>query len=230
MWFGPLGTRLEPPRGDAPAPAGPGWLASLRQALSTPALRRLSVMSMAYGMTQQGFLAFAVALLHLELGLPLAVAAGLLAASQVGSTVMRVVLGHVADRWVPPRLLLAGLGCCMALGCLAMGLLPASAGLPLLTLVVVACGTTAAGWNGVFFAELVRNVRREDMAASAGGTQFFTFAGGMTGPLLFAQVVHWSDSYAPGYLALAVVSGAAGIAMLLPTRPALANSTAHPHN
>jgi MFS family permease len=218
IWFGPLAARLEPPRGDAVRPAGPGWLSSLRQAVGAPALRRLSLMSLAYAMTQQGFLTFVVSLLHLQLGVPLAAAAGLLAASQVGSTLMRVALGHVADRWVRPRLLLAGIGLLMSLGCLALGLLPTSASLPLLALVVVACGTTAAGWNGVFFAELVRNVRREDMAATAGGTQFFTFAGGMAGPLLFSQLVRWTDSYASGYLLLAAVSALAAAGMLLPVR------------
>ena len=218
VWFGPLAARLEPPPGTAARPAGPGWLASLRQALGTPALRRLSLMSLAYAMTQQGFLTFIVSLLHLQLGLPLAVAAGLLAASQVGSTLMRVALGHVADRWVPPRLLLAGIGFLMSLGCLALGLLPASTALPLLALVVVACGTTAAGWNGVFFAELVRHVRREDMAATSGGTQFFTFAGGMAGPLVLSQVVRWTQSYSVGYLLLAAASALAAAAMLLPVR------------
>lgn len=216
--FGPLAPRLEPPRGEVVRPAGPGWLASLRQATGALAVRRLSLMSLAYAATQQGFLTFIVSLLHLRLGVPLAAAAALLAASQMGSTLMRVALGHAADRWAQPRLLLAGMGFFMSLGCLALALLPPSTSLPLLALVVIACGTTAAGWNGVFFAELVRHVRREDMAATAGGTQFFTFAGGMAGPLLFSQLVRWTDSYAPGYLVLAAVSALAAAAMLLPVR------------
>ena len=200
LLFVPLTRRLEPGRTASASAAGPGWLASLLHALRVPVLRRLSLMSLAYAMTQQGFLAFIVSLLHLELGLPLALAAGLLATSQVGSTLMRIALGHVADRWVQPRLLL-------------------------IVVVVVACGTTAAGWNGVFFAELVRNVpRREEMAAAAGGTQFFTFAGGMLGPFLFAQVVHLTGSYSMGYLGLAVAALAAGVTML--RRPAAAPNAA----
>lgn len=215
LLFVPLVRRLEPPPSQAAAAAGPGWIASLLHVLRVPALRRVSLMSLAYAMTQQGFLTFIVSLLHLELGLSLALAAGLLSVSQVGSTLMRIALGHVADRWVQPRLLLAALGFLMSLFCLLLGLLPKDTSLPLVVLVVVACGTTAAGWNGVFFAELVRVVpRREDMAAAAGAAQFFTFGGGMLGPFLFAQCVHLTGSYSVGYLGLAVAGLAAGVLML----------------
>ncbi len=72
------------------------------------------------------------------------------------------------------------------------------------------------GWNGVYFAELLRNVPRERVAAAAGGTQFFTFAGCMLGPVLFGALVQLGGSYALGYGCFALLGAVAGAAMLLP--------------
>jgi predicted MFS family arabinose efflux permease len=207
--------RLDP-RQPGPAPAGGSWAATLLTVVRHRGLRRLGLVSLAFAMVQQGFLTFSVLLLTLERGLPLATAAGLLAASQVACTFTRIALGHVADRWVAPQALLAALGFCMAASCIALGVLPAGAPLPLVALVMVAAGATTMGWNGVYFAQLLRTVPREELAASAGGTQFFTFAGAMAGPFLFAQLLQLGGSYTLGYACLAVLAAGAGITMLRP--------------
>jgi MFS family permease len=210
----PAVTRLQVGPGRATA-AGSGGLATLRAVWRRPALRTLSLVSFAYALAQQGFLTFIVARLYLELGLSLAWAAGLLAASQLACIVARVSLGHLADRWVSPRILMGVLGVCIALNFLALGLLPAQIGLAATAVVVIACGATAMGWNGVFFAYLVRAVPRQELVASSGGTQFFIFTGGMLGPLLFGWLVHSGGSHALGYLLLAALTALAGAAMLL---------------
>jgi hypothetical protein len=79
---------------------------------------------------------------------------------------------------------------------------------------MVVAGATTMGWKAVYFAQLLRTVPREELAASAGGTQFFTFAGGMAGPFVFGHFLHGSGSYASGYAWLAVLPAAAGVAML----------------
>jgi MFS family permease len=222
----PLAARLDPGR-RAAAPAGAAWARSLVDVLRHPGLRRLSLVSTAYAMAQQGFLTFAVSLLTLELGLPLATAAALLAASQVACTVVRIALGHVGDRWIAPQVLLGVLGLCMAASCLALGALPRLPALPLAAAAIVLAGATTMGWNGVYFAQLLRTVPREQLAASAGGTQFFTFAGGMAGPFLFGQLLHLGGSYTAGYACLALLAAGAGLAMLWPlTRDALRQRTA----
>ena len=80
----------------------------------TPVLRRLSLASLAYALTQQTFVTFLVSLLNLQLGWTLAAAAGVLAASQAVSTAARIGFGAWADRRVPGRLLV-GLGVAMSL-------------------------------------------------------------------------------------------------------------------
>ncbi len=195
---------------------GPG--ATLRAVWRLPALRDLGLMSLAYAMAQQAFLAYVVAMLTLRHGLSLPVAAGMLAASQVACSFMRIGLGPVADRWVPPRQLLVVLGAATSLGCLALGWMPTQAGVLGLTLAVVACGATAMGWNGLFFAELVRRVPREEVAAAAGGTQFFTFLGAMIGPVFFGALLQAGVSYAAAYSVIALIVAAGAWLMVSPTR------------
>jgi MFS family permease len=195
------------------------WRGSLLAVWQQPALRTLSLVSLAFGVLQTSFLTFVVALLHLERGLPLALAAGMLSASQAACVFTRVFLGHAADRWVTPRLLLASLGMAMAASCLALGLLPASAPVPLVAVIVVATGATVMGWNGVFFAQLVRSVPREALADSAGATQVFVFGGAMLGPLAFSGLLHLGVTHSQSYMALAGLGAAAGLLMLLAPQP-----------
>lgn len=203
------------------------WLAPLREVWASPHLRHLGWLSLVYAMAQQAFVTFLVSLLHLQGGLPLAAAAGILSASQVASTFSRVGLGHLSDRRITPLRLLGWLGLAMGVSLCALaaaGALttPGSAMQWMLGLLAaLAAGATAMGWNGVFFAALVRSVPRERLAVVSGATQFFTFAGGMVGPFVFAQFVSAGGSYAQGMALAAVVPVLIGVATL--RRPPSAN-------
>ena len=188
---------------------------SLAAAMQEPALRRLSLVSLVYGMNQQAFLAFIVSMLTLERGLSLPVAAGMLAASQVACCGVRIGLGPVADRWVKPRALLGAIGALSSVATLIIAWAPASTDISTMTLMVVACGSFAMGWNGVYFAELVHSVPRERISASAGGTQFFTFLGSMFGPVAFGMLLRAGWSFSMAYAAFAMLTAAAAVAMII---------------
>lgn len=207
LW--PLVRRLEPP--PAP-PADLGAIALLRRVWTTPVLRRMSVASLAYALTQQTFVTFVVSLLHLRLEWSLAAAAGLLAASQAVATVSRIAFGSWADRGRPGRLLMQ-LGVAMGLGCLALAALRPEWSTPWVVAAVIGCAATAMGWNGVFFAELAQHVRRDEMARISGATQFFTFAGGMLGPLVFGEMLRAGVGYPLAFVLLALVPAAAAWGM-----------------
>ena len=214
LW--PLVRRLEPP--SPPTPTD-GALALLRRVWQTPVLRRLSLASLAYALTQQTFVTFLVSLLNLRLGWTLAAAAGLLAASQAVATGARIGFGALADRRIAPGRLLVMLGVAMSAACLALALL--RPGLPVLVVASAAlvCAATAMGWNGVFFAELANRVPREDMARISGATQFFTFGGGMLGPLLFGEALRAGAGWPLAYAALALVPAAAAWQMRAVSAP-----------
>lgn len=208
LW--PLTRRLEPPAAATPHDGG---FAQLWRVWHAPELRRLSLTSLAYAMTQQTFVTFLVSLLNLQLGWSLAAAAGVLAASQLVSTAARIGFGAVADRWVTPGRLLVALGAAMSLSCLGLALLAPGMAAALVIAVAMVCAATAMGWNGVFFAELAARVPHKDLARVSGATQFFTFTGGMLGPLLFGESVRAGGSYALAYAVLALVPAAAAIAL-----------------
>ena len=170
---------------------------------------------------------FLVSYLNLQLGLSLALAAGVLAASQAISTAARIGWGYAGDRWFDPGRLLGWLGvgagaAFVALGALAY--LPAAPageggglaglGLGLAVAAALLCAITAMGWNGVFFAELARRSAPSEMATVAGATQFITFFGSMTGPVVFGEILRHGGSYSMAYLVLAALPVVAGVMML----------------
>ncbi len=207
-------TRLDRPEWRHVSSAPEHWWAPLQVVWQVPELRQLGLLSLIYAMAQQGFVTFLVSLLHLQGELPLATAAAILAASQAASTAARIGFGHVADRWVSPGRLLGWLGIGMSLCLVFLGLVGAGGQVWLCAFAALACGTFAMGWNGVYFAELVARVPREQLAHAAGATQFFTFTGGMCGPFFFGQWVGWGGSYAQGMLLLAVFPVISGVLML----------------
>ncbi len=211
----PLQENPEEPRPQAPVRSAGGGPRALWSVLRDPPLRRLSLMSLSFATTQLVFITFLVSLLNLQLGHSLAWAAGILAAAQVVSTVARIALGHAADRWIDAGRLLGWLGIAMAASLLALALLRPTTGDAWVFAAAVFCAATGMGWNGVYFAELARTAReRADIATVAGASQFFTFAGSMSGPVLFAEVIRAGGSYSTGFALFALLPAAAGLAML----------------
>lgn len=190
----------------------------LRDVLVFAPTRKLALVSLVYAFTQVSFLTFLVSLLKLEHGHPLALAAGLLSASQAVSVVARIGWGHVSDRWLDPTILMGVLGLLMAGGIALLGLLPPSTPWPLTLLVTMFCAATVVSWNGVFYADLVRHVPPSAVAQATGATQFMTFLGGMTGGGVFAWLVGRTGSFASVYAAVAVLPAIAGVLMLLSAR------------
>lgn len=206
----PVVVRLEPPR--APIPPD-GSLALLLRVWRSPVLRPMSLASFSYAAAQQGFVTFLVTMLHLELGWTLAAAAGLLAASQGVSAVARVVFGGIGDRLAPPGWVLVGLGVAMSASCLTLATLSPGATTLAVTAAAMFCAATAMGWNGVFFAALSHRVDLQDMARVSGAAQFFTFCGGMLGPLAFGELVR-AGGYGVAYAALAVAPAVAALVLV----------------
>src|SRR5690606_337787 len=196
-------------------PAAGGGPGALWSVLRDPPLRRLSLMSFAFATTQLVFITFLVSLLNLQLGHALAWAAGILAAAQFVSTIARVALGHAADRWIDAGRLLGWLGVAMAASLVALALLQPTTGAGWVFAAAIFCAATGMGWNGVYFAELARTAReRADLATVAGASQFLTFAGSMSGPVLVSEVIRAGGSYGTGFALFALLPAAAGLAAL----------------
>jgi nitrate/nitrite transporter NarK len=196
---------------------------ALARVLKDPHLRLVSLSSFAFAFGQLAFTTFLVSYLNLELGWSLAVAAAILAASQIVSTLARVAWGAVADRWMAPDRLLGWLGVGSGLSFMALGSLGASGIVSSRSLAAaiaasVVCAITSMSWNGVFFAELARRSTQANMASFAGAAQFLTFCGSMAGPVVFGELLRFGSSYALAYGLVMVLPLVAGVALLRKSR------------
>jgi MFS family permease len=202
------------PQAASPPRAGAAWRIvadPLMTGLRDPALRRLGAVSFAYALTQVCFLTFLVSFLSVEHAFALAAAAAILSAAQVTSVFARIAFGYVADRWIPPERLLPLLGVSMAIACVLLGALPAEPSIGMTVAAAMFCALTAVGWNGVFFAELARVAPPGGLAAATGTTQFMTFFGGMSGPVVFSEAIGHGAGYGNAFQGLALVPFAAAI-------------------
>jgi MFS family permease len=186
----------------------------LKLVLTTPSLRGLAMTSCALSAVQVCLSTFLVVYLNDALQWSL-VASGLaLTAATLSAMVGRVVWGVVADRWLPPRLVLAIIA---AIAC-SCGLLLAVATGEWPTWIVIAIaaayGCSAIGWNGVQLSELARRAPPGTAGAVTGASGFITFAGVVAGPALFAAVTAATGSYRSGFIGAAAVSGLAAGTLL----------------
>src|SRR5690606_41103677 len=117
----------------------------------------------------------------------------------------------LADRWVAPARLLPLLGIGMAVACALLGRLPVDAALALTVAVAMLCALAAVGWNGVVCAELARVAPPGGLAAATGTTQFMTFCGGMSGPVLFSEAISQGAAFGTTFQGLALVPLAAAL-------------------
>jgi len=165
-------------------------------------------------------LSFLVSALKLEHQMSLAAAAALLSASQVVSMLARVGWGYVSDRWVDPGRLLGLLGVGMSLSLIALAFVPVGASPALMLAVTVACAGTAVSWNGVFYADLVRQVPPGEVTRTTGATQFLTFLGGVTGGAGFVGLLSLTGSYSAGFIVVALLPLVTGLLTLRSARRA----------
>ena len=199
-----------------------GLLGPLRFITQQGNLLTLSAASTIFGALQLVLSSFLVIYLVTVVGHDLVSAGALLGASQVSGVLGRILWGYIADRIRSPRKLLASIGVGMGLACLATGLL-ARTGPGLLAIpVAVLFGATASGWNGVFLAEVMREVKPAEVGFATSGSLMFTYLGVVIGPPLFgaaAALVGFQGAYA-----LAAVLALAGAYLALPRRPPFAST------
>jgi MFS family permease len=198
----------------------PAFFAPLGMVLANRPVLELAIVSMIFGSAQLALIAYFVSYLNLELGYGL-VASGLIYSSAHAAGVAgRIAWGAVTDRWLSPRVMLGLLGVMMALSGIGVASFSAEWPLPAVVLLSALFGASAAGWNGVYLAEVARLAPPGQVGAITGGTQFFTFIGALAAPPLFGFVVGLAGSYGEAYLAFCLLPALAGLRLLLSARRA----------
>jgi MFS family permease len=183
-----LGLALPALRSEMPAGRGGtrrGLLAPLRAIIGSASLLSLSIASMIFGALQLILSSFFVVYLVTIVGHDLVTAGILLGLSQLAGVAGRIGWGFVADRTRAPRSLMVVMGLGMALACAATALLSQIGASGLSVPAAILFGATASGWNGVFLAEIMREVPPEEAGLATSGSLLFTYGGIVFGPPLF---------------------------------------------
>jgi len=140
----------------------------------------------------------------------------LVAASQGGGAVSRLVLGAASDRWATGRrsLWLAFTGAVGAVIFLLYAVWPASSS-GVAGLLAFATGVGAYGWVGIFFV-ISAEAGGRDQAGLLSGVAFASIVLGLlVGPPIFGLLLEGSDSYPVAWAVFAALSGLVAIVSIL---------------
>ena len=187
----------------------------LLEVCANPPLLELAICSAIYSGVQLCLLTYLVSYLKLGLGYSLVLAGAVYSVATATGVFGRILWGTVADRLFSPRRVLAGLGLGMSACGIAAAAFTPQWPLSLVFVVSSVYALTAAAWNGVYLAEVVRFAPPENVGRITGGTQVFTFGGAMLGPPLFGATVALSGGYAWGYVLCSAFPLAMGLRLLL---------------
>lgn len=220
---------LEPVRRtyDAPAPAPrvahlAGLTSLVRRVFGTRGMRQLAIASFGFHAMQIAVNGFLVSFLVASAGQSLKAAGALLAFAQLGGFVGRLGSGALAGRRLPTRPFLAGMGFAMSAAAVLVGLAAPSMPPTGLAAACLLLGFASSGWNGVFFAEIVREAPVEEVGHITGGMLITAYAGLIVGPLAFGAVAE-AGGYGIAYAFIALWSSAGAIVLL--GRPATRRAT-----
>ncbi len=134
-----------------------------------------------------------------------------LSAMQVGGVLSRLVWGYLSERWVPGRTLLIGIAIVGSLSLFGLASVEETWGfLPVAALCALG-GITIAGWNGIFLAEVVKSLPREQLASAVATVVCFLYSGLVVGPAAFGGLVQLTGSYPVAYSGLGFAVAFAGI-------------------
>jgi MFS family permease len=110
------------------------------------------------------------------------------------------------------------MGFAMSAAAVLVGLAGPSMPLGALAVACVLFGVASSGWNGVFFAEIVREAPVEEVGRITGGMLITAYAGLIVGPLAFGAVAE-AAGYGLAYAFIALWSCVGAFVLLgRPTR------------
>jgi predicted MFS family arabinose efflux permease len=196
----------------APARPARGAGPAVAYVLRTPTLRTLSIASFAFHAMQVCLNTFLVTYLVSERGLSLALAGLLLSVAQLGGFAGRLGFGLIVGPRLPVLRLLVTIGFGMTACAAALGIAAGALHVAALGALCFLFGLTAAGWNGVFLAEIAREAPSGEIARVTGGVMVIAYAGLILGPVAFAAAAAGATLGA-GYVALAAATLVGSIAL-----------------
>ena len=203
-------------RREASITAGAGEPASTWWWARRPALVIFFATGLVLGMVQGAVLSYLPLFTIQGLGFDKIGAGLLVAASQAGGAVSRLVLGAASDRWAAGRrsLWLAFTGAVGAVIFAVYAVWPASSA-GLAGGLAFATGVGAYGWVGIFFVISVEAGGRDQSGLLSGVAFAAIVLGLLVGPPVFGLLLEGSDSYAVAWAVFAALSALVAIVSLV---------------
>ena len=178
--------------------------APLRREVSRIAVPAVAGFLMVWG--QYALVTYTIPFLHDRHGIAIATAGILLALSQAGAAVARIVLGHVSDRLGGRRdLVLAATAACGAALAGALAVLPSGAGPVALAPLWLLLGATMVGWNALMLTWAGERVSLGNAGAAIGLTTSAILLGATISAPAFGLIVEASGSYRVAWLTLGAI-------------------------
>lgn len=212
----PLGRLDDAPSARAPSLARDDRGASAWAWARRPAILAFFASGLVLGMVQAAVLSYLPLYTIQALGFDTIGAGLLVACSQAGGALSRLVLGAASDRWFADRrsvwLTVTGMigACSFALYAVWLVSTPLAAGA-----LAFATGIGAYGWVGIFFV-ISAELGGSRMAGLLSGMAFASIVIGLlVGPLTFGLLLVRWDSYTAPWTAFAVLSAVAACATLV---------------
>ncbi len=193
---------------------GTGLLEPLRMVFSHARLRELAISSFAFSGMQMCLGSYLVVVLTERALLSVAVAGGALSVAMVAGIFGRLFWGVLADFGFSSRSVLGSLGVMMAVCAGLVALIDTNWSMSLIYVVAFVFGASAIGWNGVYLAEVAHIAPPGQAGSATGASLAMTYSGVVFLPSLFWLVHAMTDSYAPGFMFVALLALWRGVVFL----------------
>jgi MFS family permease len=188
--------------------------APLKLVWSIPALRLLGVSSFFFSSAQVCLTTFLLPYLINHMRLPLIAAGLVFSVAQGAGVIGRILWGYLADRFLPPPVMLACLAAITMAASVVAAVLQPGVALPLLVGLFLLYGASAIGWNGIFLAAVARQAPAGQAGMATGGALALSFLGAMLGAPVFGLIAGWSGSYALSFVLVSLPVAVCGGALL----------------
>lgn len=161
----------------------------LRLVLQSPVLRWMLTGCVPLVVIQYALTTFIVLYLQEDIGLSVITAGAILAVAQASGGTGRILFGAIASRFVTPLTMLLMLSVLAAAAAFLTASFTQSWPLAMIYAVGVLFGAGAAGWNGVYLAEVARLAPAGEVSRVTGAVGFVIFTGVVIGPAVFTALV-----------------------------------------
>jgi len=191
------------------------FITGTRMLTSSPALRWLAISSFAFVLLQIASTAYLVIFLVEHVQLTHETAGTIFAIAFAGGFFSRIFFGIIADNFISPLKTLGILG--LIMGAASIGVAQFEPGWPLWGIAVMTflLASTAAGWNGVYIAEIANLAPKGQASNVMGMSLVVTYFGCIMTPAIFGLVLATTDSYRIAYTLFAIPSILVGIRLLI---------------